>query len=71
MTKPPPIVRRPTSLQPDEACRHFGEELKHLTSAQALPDDDITRRGNPVNLKDRLCDIQSNLLDQTQAQGNR
>ena len=63
MAKPPqfssPIVRRAAGLQPDEACRDLGEELKHLASAQALPDDDIPCRGNTVKLKDRLCDIQS------------
>jgi hypothetical protein len=63
MAEPPefstPIVRSPPGFQPDKGCRNPGEELKHLASAQTLPDHDFACRADPVNLKDRFCDVQS------------
>ena len=47
----------PASLQPHKTTRDLRKELKHLGSAQALPDDEITRRADTVDLKDRLCDV--------------
>lgn len=54
-----PIMHRPAGLQTHEPRRNLGKELKQLTLAQTLPAADITRRADTMNLKDGLCDIQS------------
>src|SRR5262245_14551957 len=58
-----PVVRRSTGFHADQARRQSLEEPHHLTAAELLPDDDLLRRINAVNLEHVLGEIQTNRGD--------
>ncbi|ANB35838.1 hypothetical protein A6024_18055 [Rhodovulum sulfidophilum] len=58
-----PVMGGPTRLHPDDAGRQGLEELQKLGALHRLVENDAPIRGNPVNLKDILGQIQADRID--------
>src|SRR5262249_30683520 len=54
-----PVMRRGAGLDANQAWRQLLEEGQHVSPLQPAADEDIAFRIDPVNLKDRLCDIEA------------
>ncbi len=52
------MMSRGASFDTDQASRQLGEERKQLHSPKLPPDDDNATPVDPMNLKDRLRDVQ-------------
>ena len=57
---PAPVMRSRTGLDADDAPRQLAKEGQDLRTPQLPMDDHRAGRINPVNLKNRLGDIQTN-----------
>jgi type VI protein secretion system component VasK len=52
-------VRGAARLDADQARRQLGKEPQHLRTSKRPADNDLTRRINPVNLKNALGQIEA------------
>jgi hypothetical protein len=57
------MVRRCTRLNADQTWRQLLEERQDRASLQLAADDHLAGAINPMNLKDRLGDIQTDCRD--------
>jgi hypothetical protein len=56
-------MRAAASLDPDQTRRQLLEKHQDSPARQALPDDNLPCSINPVNLKNRLRDIETYCCD--------
>src|ERR1022692_4624218 len=54
-------MRTAACLHPNQARRQLNEKLRYLQTLQLLAQYDLASRINPVDLKNQLCQIDSNL----------
>src|ERR1700722_8704630 len=52
-------MRRSTGLNPNQARRSLLDERQHMATFQLTAANHITVRGDAMNLKNRLCDIET------------
>src|SRR6266496_6414265 len=57
------MMRRRAGLDADKARRQLLEEGNDVTALQLAPDDHIAFRVNAMDLKNRLCDVETNRRD--------
>ncbi len=60
---PSPVMRRATGFHPDQAWRHALEERQNLAPAQLPTDQDLSIRGNPMDLENVLDQVQTDRHD--------
>src|SRR6185436_9776711 len=60
-------MRRGASLDADQAWRQLLEECQHVSTLQLPADHHSPISINAVNLKDRLCDIETDCCDRLHA----
>src|SRR5207245_52811 len=58
-----PMMRGCAGLDTDKAWRQLLEESNDVTALQLAPDDHIAFRINAMDLKNRLCDVETNRRD--------
>src|SRR5207247_11429762 len=58
-----PMMRRCAGLDTDETRRQLLEESNDVTPLQLAPDDHLAFRVNAMDLKNRLCDVETNRRD--------
>src|SRR6266498_885359 len=58
-----PMMRRRAGLDADKARRQLLEEGNDVTALQLAPDDHIAFGVNAMDLKNRLCDVETNRRD--------
>ncbi len=58
-----PMMRGCAGLDADETRRQLLEESNDVTALQLAPDDHIAFRVNAMDLKNRLCDVETNRRD--------
>src|SRR5215475_6202922 len=58
-----PMVRRGASFDPNQARWQLLEEYQHISTLQLTPEHHMALRINTVNLKHRLCDIETDRRD--------
>src|SRR6266496_3203162 len=58
-----PMMRGCASLDADETRRQLLEESSDVTALQLAPDDHIAFQVDAMDLKNRLCDIETNCRD--------
>jgi hypothetical protein len=56
-------MRVAASLYANKTRRQLFEKRQNTPAGQALPDNNLPCRINPVDLKDRLCDIETYCCD--------
>src|SRR6266487_1861389 len=56
-------MRRRAGLDTDKARRQLLEESSDVTPLQLAPDDHMAFRVNAMDLKNRLCDVETNRRD--------
>src|SRR5262249_43349310 len=57
------MMRRSAGFDANEAWRQLLKEWQNVTALELTANDDITCRINSVNLKNRLCDIETDCRD--------
>ena len=58
-----PMMRRGARLDADQAGRQLLEEDEYVPALQLTTDDDAALRVDAMNLKDRLCDVETDDCD--------